>query len=179
MKQKLLNGEKIKLREMGSDDLDLIHDWENRPELWYLGDVHEPLSKADIHDFMEGMTGDIYLDGQLRLIIEDREANAVGCIDLFEFDTYNEKVGVGILIAEKEDRRKGYAKEALMLLCNYCFEVLNLQQLYCHITVDNEGSIRLFSDRGFIESGRCKDWVKKGKKFIDAVFMQKLREGNG
>jgi diamine N-acetyltransferase len=174
MKYELLKGEKVTLREMRANDLNLIHDWENRPELKYLGDEHEPLSKEQIADFIERSSGDIYTDGQLRLMIEFN-SNAIGCIDLFEFDRFNQRAGVGILIAEDENRKSGYAKEALNLLTNYCFEVLNLRQLYCHIPVDNEASLRLFSTCGFEETGRCRDWVKKGNAFIDAVFMQRLR----
>ena len=92
MKKELLTGEKVTLREMKAADLDRIHKWENKPELWYLGDVHEPLTKEEIHAFLQHTTGDIYLDGQLRLIIDDKDDNAVGCIDLFDFDKYNEKL---------------------------------------------------------------------------------------
>lgn len=196
MKYELLKGEKVTLREMRADDRDLIHNWENRAELDYLGDEHEPLSTEQIADFIERSSGDIYTDGQLRLMIDlndfpslrgknDRSnlpegdcraalAMTIGCIDLFEFDQHNQRAGVGILIAENENRKNGYAKEALNLLTNYCFEVLNLRQLYCHIPVDNETSLRLFSTCGFEETGRCRDWVKKGNAFIDAVFMQRL-----
>jgi diamine N-acetyltransferase len=160
-----------------------------------LGDVHEPLTEAEISNFINHSTGDIYTDGQLRLMIDgaaslrgknDRSnlsdledchaplAMTVGCIDLFEFDKFNLRAGIGILIAEPEDRKNGYAKEALSLLTNYCFEVLNLRQLFCHITVDNKASLQLFKTCGFEQSGINRDWVKKGNVFLDAVFLQKL-----
>ena len=173
MIQSLLIGERVTLREMRNDDLELIFDWENRPELDYLGDEHAPLTEAQISNFINHSTGDIYTDGQLRLMI-DAAGTTVGCIDLFEFDQHNQRAGVGILIADSEKRKLGYAKESLALLTNYCFEVLNFRQLYCHIPVDNEASLRLFASCGFEETGCCKDWVKKENEFIDAVFMQKV-----
>ncbi len=169
----LLSGEKVTLREMRDDDLELMFDWENRPELDYLGDEHQPLTEAQISNFINHSTGDIYTDGQLRLMIE-KDNGTIGCIDLFEFDQHNQRAGVGILIADVENRKSGFAKEALGLLTNYCFSVLNFRQLYCHIPVDNEASLKLFSSSGFKETGRCKDWVKKGNTFIDAVFMQNV-----
>jgi len=173
MTTELLTGKKVTLREMRDDDLELIFDWENRPELDHLGDEHQPLTEAEISHFINHSTGDIYTDGQLRLLI-DSVGKTIGCIDLFEFDQHNQRAGVGILIAEKEDRKNGYAKEALNLLTNYCFEVMNFRQLYCHIPIDNEASLNLFSSCGFQKSGTNRDWVKKGKVFIDAVFMQKV-----
>jgi L-amino acid N-acyltransferase YncA len=35
--------------------------------------------------------------------------------------------------------------------------------------------LNLFSSCGFEQSGTNRDWVKKGKVFINAVFMQRLR----
>lgn len=173
MKYELLKGEKVTLREMRDDDLEHIFDWENRPELDYLGNEHEPLSEGQISNFINHSTGDIYLDGQLRLMI-DIDDSTVGCIDLFEFDQHNQRAGVGILIAETENRKHGYAKEALNLLMNYSFEILNLRQLFCHIPVDNEASKRLFASCGFQETGRYRDWVKKGSQFVDAAIMQRI-----
>lgn len=207
MKYELLVGENVSLREMRDADLEFILDWENRPELDYLGDEHQPLTEAQISHFINHSTGDIYTDGQLRLMIDLNESSSlraqrgnrpegahrndnlseqedcfdrsslamtIGCIDLFQFDPHNQRAGVGILIAETENRKNGYAKEALNLLTNYCFEVMNFRQLYCHIPVDNKASLRLFSTCGYEETGRCRDWVKKGNVFIDAVFMQRV-----
>ena len=173
MKYELLFGKKVRLREMIDSDLELIFDWENRPEFDYLGSEHTPLTEAQISDFINHATGDIYTDGQLRLMIDVAE-ETIGGIDLFEFDQYNQRAGVGILIADSKNRQSGYAKEAVNLLTNYCFEILNFRQLYCHIPVDNEASMSLFSSCSFEETGRCKDWVKKENEFMDAVFMQRL-----
>jgi len=197
MKYELLKGEKVTLREMRPVDRDFIHDWENRPELDHLGDEHEPLTKEQIAQFIERSSGDIYTDGQLRLMIDLNDspslraqrgnlydqgdcfgrsslAMTIGCIDLFEFDQHNQRAGVGILIAENENRKNGYAKEALNLLTNYSFEILNLRQLFCHIPVDNEASRRLFASCGFQETGRYRDWVKKDNQFVDAAIMQRI-----
>ena len=158
---------------MRDDDLELMFDWEDRPELDYLGDEHQPLTEAQISNFINHSTGDIYTDGQLRLMIDYNE-KTVGCIDLFEFDQHNQRAGVGILIADSENRKQGYATEAIDILAGYCFGILNFKQLYCHIPVDNEASLRLFASCGFEQSGTNRDWVKKGNEFIDAVFMQRL-----
>lgn len=173
MRYDMLEGQKVKLRGVLDSDIKLLLDWENRPELWHLGDEHSPLTETQISDFIHHSTGDIFIDAQLRLMIDHRKVT-IGCIDLFQFDQHNQRAGVGILIADDENRKSGFAKEALRLVANYCFRVLDFRQLYCHIPVDNAASLRLFSSCGFKETGRCKDWVKKENKFIDAVFMQKL-----
>jgi len=186
-----LKGPRVTLRTVQADDRDRMHDWENRPELDHLGNEHRPLTLQQIEEFIDHATGNLHVDGQLRFMIDLSPtdpphgkdplghlhvATTIGCIDLFEFDSYNRRAGVGILIAEQEHRQKGYAKEAVQLLTDYCFEVLKMRQLFCHIPVDNLPSLQLFSGCGFKETGRCRDWVKKGNAFIDAMFMQKLNE---
>lgn len=169
----LLTGNTVALRTMRDSDVDLLFDWENRPELSYLGVEHQPLSKAQLSHFINHSKDDIYLDGQLRLMI-DSGGQTVGCIDLFEFDQHNQRAGIGILIADAQNRKQGFAAASLTLLTNYCFSVLNFKQLYCHIPVDNEASLRLFTACGFEQTGLCYAWVKKENVFIDAVFMQKI-----
>jgi len=173
MRTELLTAANITLREMRTEDCNQIHNWENRAELQYLGDTHSPLTKEQVSAFIQRTTGDLYLDEQLRLMIETKD-ETIGCIDLFDFDSHNKRAGVGILIAEPRNRRKGFAKDALNLLCNYCSEVFNFRQLYCHIPVDNKASLRLFSACQFEKTGHNKDWVKKGNTFVDAIFLQKL-----
>jgi hypothetical protein len=48
----------------------------------------------------------------------------IGSIDLFDFDHFHGRAGVGILIADPADRKKGYASAALACLVNYAFETL-------------------------------------------------------
>ena len=72
------------------------------------------------------------------------ESRTIGCLDIFDFDPNHLRAGIGILIADKSNRKKGYASEALEILTEYCFHSLNLHQLYCNITIENESSLLLF-----------------------------------
>ena len=110
-----------------------------------------------MEQFIMNSQHDIYADRQLRLMIRSGECFTtgnldIGRIDLFDFDPLNRRAGVGIFIVP-EEREKGYAAEALELLIRYCFEILQLHQLYCNITSGNDKSIRLFTNAGFVQCG--------------------------
>ena len=62
----------IKLRKLEPSDLPYLYRWENDASVWAAGDTHNPLSQQDLRDYIASTTGDIYKDGQLRLIIEDQ-----------------------------------------------------------------------------------------------------------
>jgi diamine N-acetyltransferase len=88
-------------------------------------------------------------------------------VDLFDFEPLHRRIGLGILIADKNDRQKGYAAEALQLVLQYCVEFLECHQVYCHVETDNSASIKLFEKLGFQISGRRKDWVRHQGSYKD------------
>ena len=104
--------------------------------MWADSDTHNPLSRHDLHQYIENTTGDIYRDGQLRLIIESSEAGIMGCIDLFDFDARNRKAAIGMYIAP-EARGKGVGKQAVEQLLDYAFGFLHLRMIYAIISVHN------------------------------------------
>ncbi len=140
----MLAAENIFLRTLQSSDAKEMLRWENNPENWEVSGTKAPFTKEEIEAFVSA-DSDINKNQQIRYIICLNSTNqAIGTIDLFEYDAQNKSVGVGILIADKEDRRKGYANEALTLIENYCSNELNIVTIFCNIIKDNTASIRLF-----------------------------------
>ena len=62
----------INLRKIEPSDLPFLYQWENDATSWAEGDTHNPLSQQDLRDYIASTTGDIFRDGQLRLIIEKK-----------------------------------------------------------------------------------------------------------
>ncbi len=170
-----LQGQHISLRAIEPQDIDTLYQWENDTENWNVSSTQTPFSRFVLEQYIASSHQDIYNVKQLRLMICNVENKAVGCIDIFDFDPNHQRAGVGILIAEKTDRQKGYASEALELLMAYSFLSLNLHQLYCNITIDNEASILLFQKHGFKITGVKKQWVREGRTFKDELLLQRIR----
>ena len=168
----MLKGEQIYLRTLEPADADIILKWENNSDNWRVSNTLVPFSRKLIEDYVNSAQ-DIYSIKQLRFIIclleNDKE---IGAIDLFDFDPYHHKVGLGILIAELQDRRNGYAKEAVLLIKEYCFNHLNLHQVYCNILSKNKASIDLFEKSGFTICGTKKDWIKNKEGWLDELMLQ-------
>lgn len=156
-----LKGQKIKLRALEPKDIQTVFEWENNERNWQLSNTLVPFSKYSIEQFVEISHKDIFENKQLRLMIDGLEEDkTVGSIDLFDFDPFHLRAGVGILINDKSDRRKGYAAESLEVLISYSKDVLMLKQLYCNISEDNKASIKLFQSKGFVKIGVQKQWQR-------------------
>ncbi|MBT8271664.1 MAG: GNAT family N-acetyltransferase [Bacteroidia bacterium] len=139
-----LKGKHIYLRALEPEDLKLVHSIENDERIWEISQTQTPFSKYIIEDYIKNSHKDIYEIKQLRLAIATMEDRTVGLIDIFDFDFKNRRAGIGLVIKDTTDRGKGYGREAVGLLINYCFSQLNLHQLFCDINEQNEASIKLF-----------------------------------
>ncbi len=168
----MLQGKKLRLRALEPSDTEVLYRWENSSSAWLVSGTLTPFSKHVIAQYISSSHNDIYINRQLRLMLEPPGADPVGCIDLFDFDPANRRAGVGILIGDVSQRRKGYASEALSLLRDYCFGVLHLHQLYAHIAAGNKESMGLFIKCGFEESGVLKQWSYQRERWIDEHIMQ-------
>ena len=171
----MLENEKIKLRAVEPDDLKRLYDWENDTELWSLGSTIAPYSKYVLREFIKNADKDIFTTKQLRLMIDNKQDNkTVGCVDLHDFDFFNQRVALGLLI-DKNYRQKGFAFDTVEVIINYCFSFLKLRQIYCYIPANNERSIKLFQKVGFLQNGILKDWMKTENDFCDVFVFQKIR----
>lgn len=145
----LLVGDRVHMRTVTPADFQLIYEWENNPENWEVSNTQEPFTEEEIRSFVN-LQPDIFEQQQMRYIIclNDSES-PIGCIDLFDFDAQNKSVGIGVLIADKNNRSKGFAKEALQCIVNYYLNKLKIKLFFCNISKENKPSIRLFESCGF------------------------------
>lgn len=169
----------IKLRAVEPEDLELLYNWENDNKYWIISNTTTPFSRFTLKRYIENSHKNIYVTGQLRLMIDhSRTGKTIGTVDIFDFDPFHKRAGLGILIADESYRRKGYASMALQCLIDYCFNTLLLHQLYCNILASNHDSFDLFIKLGFKEVGVKKEWIKTADGYSDEHLYQLLNPEN-
>lgn len=167
-----MKGEKIQLRALEPDDVDVLYRWENDQSMWRVGNTITPFSRFDIEQYVLNSDKDIFANRQLRLMIDKLpDETTIGAIDLFDFDPLHKRVCIGILI-DVEAQGNGFASEALGLVIDYCFKTLMVHQLYANITPDNLKSIQLFESKNFKLAVSKKDWLHIENKWVDELLYQ-------
>ena len=142
-----IEGEKIVLRSVDSSDIDTLLLWENSNNEPLYGVYEEEFSREDVVRFVKNQQlYSLAETEQLRLMICSHEGERLGCIDLTEYD--GKKAFVSILIFDLDNRRKGFAENALRLVVDYA-KSLGMQTLYASIFSDNLPSLSLFKKLGF------------------------------
>lgn len=167
----------IHLRKIEPTDLPFLYQWENDADAWNDGSNHNLLSQKDLRDYVQSSTGDIYKDGQLRLIIECLHSDkagaseTIGCVDLFDLDLRNARAAVGIYIAPAY-RNQGWGSMTLQEIEKYAFGFLNLRTLFAIVSQTNTVSCAIFQKSQYKPSGHLTQWTLEG----DAILYIKNNE---
>lgn len=170
----MLTDNTITLRAPEPADIDEMYIWENDPSIWTKGSSRMPMSRQLLYDFVNSYNPDPNVTGQMRLIIESCATGmAVGCLDLYDYDSLNRRSGVGIVI-DPAHQGHGYASRALKLTIDYCRTFLGLHQLWAIVNRENEVSQHLFRSCGFRSCGSLRSWVRVGNRYTDALMFQAL-----
>ena len=171
----ILKGKHSYLRALEPEDLQFLFSSENDESFWEISNTQTPYSKYILKKYIENSHQDIYEAKQFRFVICNKKDLPVGMIDLFDFSPQHHRVGVGILLVAQE-QGKGYGKQALEIIINYAFSLLNIHQIYANITRDNKISIELFEKLNFKKAGLKKDWIFSNSKYKDELLYQLIKE---
>jgi diamine N-acetyltransferase len=113
-----IQDDKLQLRAAEPADASLIYQWENDIHIWRMSDTITPYSLFQIEQFLMN-NNDLYSQKQLRMMIDLKESKqSTGCIDLYDFDPFHERIGIGILVTAAF-RGKNIAQNALQLAEKY------------------------------------------------------------
>ena len=144
-------------------------------DLWEVSDTLTPFSRFSLKKYIDTSHEDIYTSKQLRLMITQAETGEpIGLVDLYDFDPYHQRAGLGIMIHDHENRKRGYASSAIKLMLDYCFETLGLHQVYSSVPSCNVASLKLFDSTGFTRTGHRREWLKRGNEWEDVIYFQQL-----
>jgi diamine N-acetyltransferase len=172
-----LKGKIVFLRALEPEDLDFIYEIENDETIWNVSNTNTPYSKFLIRQYLENAHQDIFEAKQLRLAIcKNETSEAIGLIDLFDFDPNNNRAGIGIIIKENQERNSGYGTDSLGLLIDYSFSKLNMHQLFANINPQNSASVNLFTKFGFRKIGTKKHWNLVNGTYQDEDLYQLINQ---
>jgi len=155
------------------DEQDIVR-WRNQKEIIDKLFSHKGIILSKHREWFER-----YLKDQSRIefmMIKKEDNKSIGTIGLSNIDLKNQKAEYGILIGEKQERRRGYAAESSYALIKYAFNELNLQKIYLRVIFDNINAINLYNKIGFKKEGLFRKEIYKNGKFKDVVIMSILRD---
>jgi RimJ/RimL family protein N-acetyltransferase len=172
---KKIVGERCYLSPLSHEDADAHTRWENDLTVAIpLGDeAYTPTSLEKMHEQIDGALRN---QSHVFSIVDLESELTIGRCMLFNLDAVNRSAMLGIMIGEKEYQNRGYGQEAMRLLLDYAFNLLNLNSVLLGVYVFNQQAIAAYRKVGFREIGIRRQARIIGRKKYDALFMDILAE---
>ncbi len=174
---KKLVGEKVYLSPMNSEDAERYTEWLNDLATTInLSSAPKVISLEAEREFLQSLAK----EGYNFAIVRKENDELIGNCGLLSVDQVQQTAELGIFIGEAESRGQGYGSEAILLLLDFAFNLLNLHTVFLRVREFNEKARRVYEKLGFREIGRRRECVRIGGKYYDDIYMDILdREFEG
>jgi len=108
--------------------------------------------------------------------VRQSDDKLLGNCGLFAHNTVDQRAELGIFIGDKENHGKGYGAEALRLLLDYSFNVININSVILGVYEFNTKAQRCYEKVGFKVIGRRRKAIYKNGGFCDLFLMDILKD---
>jgi RimJ/RimL family protein N-acetyltransferase len=176
----------ITIRRLSRSDVTQNYvDWLNDPEInKYLETKIVPQSIDDCEEYIDRMRKDpnqfhfgIFHEGVMGSY-NSKIISHIGNCKLGPVNWVHRNADVSIFIGDHGVWGQGAGYQAIMLLLDFGFNILNLHRVNAHVYQGNERSERLFKKCGFREEGVEIDKVWFNGKYTNVINYGKLRESH-
>ena len=174
----MLIGKNIKLRALRMEDLDYINAWRNdlKNKIMSQG-FRLPITKVQDENWLKQKMSNTSSNEVYFIIESINDANPIGLIQLTEIDYISGLATWGLIIGDKNQRGKGYSKEAAILLFKYAFNMLNLNKIIGYPILYNDATIKMHKSIGiFKEEGILNKHYYLNGEYHDILILSVFRE---
>lgn len=167
---KKLVGKRCYLSPINAEDYEKYTQWVNDMEvgvgMLFSSSIITPAREKDIL---------VKLSNEYNFAIVDLEKDeAIGNIGFPRIDFINSVAEMGIFIGNKYYWGNGYGVEAIGLLLDFGFNILNMHNIYLKVFSYNKPAINCYKKAGFKEAGRIRGAKKIAGERYDEIYMDIL-----
>lgn len=165
----LLKGKNIYLTPLERHNLVSVHQWlKEIDNFFFFAEyfiIQPTLDEIEVwyNSLINNLKNKVFIINHLETKV------SIGMIELSKIDWKNRNAYIGILIGNKNQRRKGFASEAVKIIINLAFKYWNLHKLYALVCSANLPSLKLFEKLNF-----TKEAVLKESLFIDNTYYDQI-----
>jgi len=171
---KKLVGEKVYLSPISIEDVPTYCEWLNDLEVagnliifdQQLGITRE---RAILEDVIKN-------DAKMFAVVDSATDKLIGNGSIFKINQRNKKAELGIFIGDKTYWNRGYGSDAVKLLLDFGFNILNLNNIMLEVFSFNERAIAAYKKVGFKTIGARREAVQYAGHKYDEIYMDILAE---
>lgn len=171
---KFIEGSKIYLRPFEERDAELVYFGKNNSKVRETLFLFEPITRTHILNELHESSNN--KETVLFSICSQEKNIAVGQTALLRIDYISRAAIFYIAIYNPDYWSKGYGKEATSLVTKYAFDVLNLNRIQLHVSVENKKGVAAYEKSGFKVEGRLREAMYHDNRYVDFLVMSILRK---
>jgi ribosomal-protein-alanine N-acetyltransferase len=142
--------------------------WMNDLDVCKFLETAIPYSEFELQDFVNSMIAKKIFFWAITLKQNDLH---IGNIKIDPINHKHQIGEYGILMGDKNNWGKGFAKEASKVVIDYCFNVIGLRKITLGVIKDNVAAVKLYESLGFEVEGIYRMHGIYGGKYCDAIRM--------
>lgn len=170
---KKIVGKRIYLSPMNVDDYLKYTEWMNSDTVsMNIGNFASVISIEGERAWLEKATTEKYNFA----IVNMENDTLIGNISLMNVHDVNRTAELGIFIGDEQFLSKGYGSEAIMLILNYAFNYVNLNNIMLKVYSNNKRAIKAYEKCGFKTFGIWKNSRYFNGEYADENWMNILKE---
>jgi [ribosomal protein S5]-alanine N-acetyltransferase len=170
VKAPVLVSERLKLTPLGLDHYSESYvSWLNDPRVNQFMESGGDYTLEKLHDFLK----EVETSNILFWAIHLKESHKhIGNIKIDPINLKHRYAEYGIMIGDRHEWGKGYAKEATILVINFCFsKIIDLRKVNLGVHAKNTGAVELYKKIGFNVEGCFKQHVETNDGYDDVFRM--------
>ena len=166
----MLEGKNVNLRIMEKEDLPLVAEWFNKPEVFGEYNPLYQVSRTEAEKMFEGP------HEEKSFIIEKKDGSKIGFIGHFYvLHVAGKQLEIGYSLVPSE-RGKGYCTEATQLMVDYLFLSKDIARVQAQTDPRNIASHKVLEKVGFKKEGTLRKSFFMRGEWRDAYIYSILRE---
>ena len=146
--------------------------WLNDEEVNRYLEIFEPYTMDQLRQYLEGVQNNKNL--LFWAIHVKKNNNHIGNIKIDPVNRYHGYGEYGILMGDKSEWGKGYAKEASCAIMDYCFTVEKLRKINLGVVEENTAAVMLYKKLGFETEGVYKNHGLYNGHYCNLLRMSKF-----
>ena len=171
---KVLQGKKVYLKPLNASDAKTYYNQLFNVETRRLTGTKAIFNYEQIVEYIDRKRGD---DSSVILLIGLQETDElIGEIVLQDLDYTNRSANLRVAIDQPAHQGQGYGTEALRLILDYGFGILQLHRIELNVYDFNERAAHVYEKVGFKVEGRQRDALFYDHKYHDAILMSMLED---
>lgn len=161
----------IKLRPITNEDLEMVRNWRNSPEVSQYMYTEKHISAEEQIAWFNRISN----DPDCKYWIIEYEGKSLGLVSITEISKIFDSCFWAFYLGDSSVRGAGIGAKVEYNVLTYVFDTLHLNKIRCEVLTSNEKVIQMHEKFGFRREAYYREHVKKKDDYYDVVGLAMLK----